>query len=66
MINAINQIKQHSVVLLVEQNFYMASNVGDHFYILDDGMVVHSGVMEDLVKDEELQSRYLGISKAEH
>lgn len=65
LINAINQIKQHSVVLLVEQNFYMASNVGDHFYILDDGMVVHSGVMEDLVKDEELQSRYLGISKAE-
>ena len=64
LIEAINQIKQHSVVVLVEQNFYMASSVGDHFYILDDGKVVHSGAMETLVKDEEMQSKYLGISKA--
>jgi branched-chain amino acid transport system ATP-binding protein len=64
LIEAINQIKEHSVVVLVEQNFYMASCVGDHFYILDDGMVVHSGNMEDLVDDEELKSRFLGISKA--
>lgn len=65
LIDAINQIKQHSVVVLVEQNFYMASNVGDHFYILDDGKVVHSGAMETLVQDEEMQSKYLGISKIE-
>ncbi len=64
LIEAINQIKQHSVVVLVEQNFYMASSVGDHFYIMDDGRVVQSGPMEELVKDEELQSRYLGIAKA--
>ena len=63
LIEAINQIKQHSVVLLVEQNFHMASQVGDDFYILDDGKVVHSGAMQDLVEDEELQSRYLGITK---
>ena len=30
---------------------------------MDDGMVVHSGRMQDLVEDEELQSRYLGITK---
>jgi branched-chain amino acid transport system ATP-binding protein len=65
LIDAINQIKQHSVVVLVEQNFYMASSVGDHFYILDDGKVVHSGAMETLVRDEEMQSKYLGISKAD-
>jgi branched-chain amino acid transport system ATP-binding protein len=63
LIEAINQIKEHSVVVLVEQNFYMASSVGDHFYILDDGAVVHSGNMADLVDDDELKSRYLGISK---
>jgi len=61
LIEAINQIKMHSVVVLVEQNFYMANCVGDHFYILDDGMVVHSGNMEDLIDDDELKSRYLGI-----
>ena len=63
LIEAINQIKQRSVVLLVEQNFYMASQVGDDYYILDDGMVVHNGSMQDLVEDDELQSRYLGITK---
>jgi branched-chain amino acid transport system ATP-binding protein len=65
LIEAINQIKEHSVVVLVEQNFYMASSVGDHFYILDDGTVVHSGNMAELVDDDELKSRYLGISKTE-
>jgi branched-chain amino acid transport system ATP-binding protein len=65
LIEAINQIKEHSVVVLVEQNFYMASCVGDQFYILDDGLVVHNGNMAELVDNEELKSRYLGISKAE-
>lgn len=64
VIEAINQIKDNSVVILVEQNFYMASSVGDYFYIMDDGMVVHGGVMEELVRDEGLKSKYLGISKA--
>jgi hypothetical protein len=32
---------------------------------LDDGKVVHSGAMETLVRDEEMQSKYLGISKAD-
>ena len=64
LIEAINKIKKHSVVVLVEQNFYMASCVGDHYYILDDGQVVHNGNMADLVDNEELKSRYLGISKA--
>lgn len=65
LIEAINHIKEHSVVLLVEQNFYMASSVGDYFYILDDGMAVHSGLMDELVNDEGLKSKYLGISIAD-
>jgi len=64
LIEAINQIKARSVVVLVEQNFYMASCVGDQFYILDDGMVVHRGKMAEIVDDDQLKSRYLGISKA--
>ena len=59
------QLEDDSVVVLVEQNFYMASSVGDHFHIMDDGKVVRSGLMQELVEDEELQSRYLGISKTE-
>jgi branched-chain amino acid transport system ATP-binding protein len=64
LIEAINRIKEDSVVVLVEQNFHMASSVGDHFYILDDGRVVHRGLMEELAGDEGLKSKYLGISKA--
>lgn len=66
LIEVINRIKEHSVVVMVEQNFYMASTVGDHFYILDDGVVVHSGVMDELVHDDALKSRYLGISKSDN
>lgn len=65
LIETINQIKENRVVVLVEQNFFMASSVGDDFYILDDGKAVHHGAMAELVRDEELQSRYLGISKTE-
>ena len=65
LISIINQIKAHSVVLLVEQNFHMASNVGDYYYILDDGKAVHEGTMKDFVHAEDLKSKYLGISKAE-
>ena len=64
LIDAINQIKAHSVVVLVEQNFHMASSVGDYFYILDDGRTVHNGIMADLIADEALKSSYLGIAKA--
>lgn len=66
LIEVINQIKKQCVVVLVEQNFYMASSVGDYFYILDDGVSVHDGEMQALIDDEELKSRYLGIAKAEN
>jgi branched-chain amino acid transport system ATP-binding protein len=66
LIDAINQIKEHSVVVLVEQNFHMASSVGDQYFILDDGRVVHKGVMAELARNPELKSRYLGISKTEN
>lgn len=65
LISIINQIKAHSVVLLVEQNFHMASSVGDYYYILDDGKAVHEGAMKDFVHAEDLKSRYLGISRVE-
>jgi len=65
LVDAFNRIKRHSVVVLVEQNFYMASAVGDEYYILDDGRVVLQGAMKDLAQDQELQGKYLGISTSE-
>jgi len=63
LIDVITEIKKHSVIVLVEQNFHMASSVGDYYYILDDGAAVHDGLMAELVEDDELKSKYLGISR---
>jgi branched-chain amino acid transport system ATP-binding protein len=48
--------------LLVEQNFKMASELADHYFILDDGQTVNAGRMADLVKDSALINKYLGVA----
>ena len=55
------QIKDQTTIILVEQNFQLASLVGTDYFILDDGRVVHQGLMEDLVGDQALKQKYLGI-----
>lgn len=55
------QIKDQTTIILVEQNFQLASMVGMDYFILDDGRVVHQGLMEDLVEDQELKQKYLGM-----
>jgi branched-chain amino acid transport system ATP-binding protein len=55
------QIQEKTTVILVEQNFHLASMVGTDYFILDDGRVVHQGHMNDLVDNDELKQKYLGI-----
>jgi len=62
LIGAIHKLKTHTMILLVEQNFYMASSIGNDFYILDDGRTAHQGQIEELTRDEALKKKYLGIS----
>ena len=59
---SLNHIKSATTVILVEQNFYLAGMVGTEYFILDDGRVVHGGLMEELAGDHELKQRYLGIA----
>lgn len=61
LIAALREMKSQATVLLVEQNFAMASALGDDFYLIDDGRTVHRGRMAELVRDEALKKRYLGI-----
>jgi branched-chain amino acid transport system ATP-binding protein len=61
VMDALEKLKQHITILLVEQNFTMASTVGDYFYLIDDGHNVTNGRMEDLIKDQELTRKYLGV-----
>jgi branched-chain amino acid transport system ATP-binding protein len=62
MMAAIKELSKTTTILLVEQNFIMASQLGDTFYIIDDGKSVENGKMADLVKNEELVKQYLGVS----
>lgn len=59
---SIQQMKEETTILLVEQNFMMASKIGNSFYIIDDGQTVHNGQMEELKDDKEITQKYLGIS----
>src|SRR4030043_1381666 len=62
LIDSIHKLKEFTVIILVEQNFYMASSLGNDFYLFDDGKTVQKGQMEELVQNEELKKKYLGIS----
>lgn len=59
---AFNQLKAHTTIVLVEQNFWLASATGDRYCIVDDGLAVHNGNMSDLIADTALQARYLGVA----
>ncbi len=62
VMDSIQQMKNETTIILVEQNFHMASTIGDCFYILDDGRTVHHGLMDELKENEELRRNYLGIA----
>jgi branched-chain amino acid transport system ATP-binding protein len=67
MIEAFRQLKAaQTTILLVEQNFNFARQLGDTVAVMDDGGVVHSGSMAELAADEALQSRLLGLSLGSH
>lgn len=62
MMASIRGLSETTTVLLVEQNFIMASQLGQSYYIIDDGKTVRNGAMADLAKDKELIQRYLGTA----
>ena len=65
MIDAFIELKQAATtILLVEQNFNFARQVGDRVAVMDDGRVVHAGGMA--AEDEALQTRLLGLSLGSH
>lgn len=57
---ALRQMATETTILLVEQNFAMAAQLADEYYILDDGRNVQHGRMADLIHDQATINRYLG------
>jgi branched-chain amino acid transport system ATP-binding protein len=67
MIEAFRELKAaRTTILLVEQNFNFARQLGDTVVVMDDGHVVHTGTMAELAADEALQTRLLGLSLGAH
>jgi len=58
----VRELKEKRItILLAEQNLQFALQVGDYFYIIDNGINVFSGNQKDLVTNEEIQLSYLGV-----
>lgn len=62
LMRAIQQLAEEKTVLLVEQNFRVASKLADRYVIIEEGQSVAAGMMSDLVSDEALIQRYLGVA----
>jgi branched-chain amino acid transport system ATP-binding protein len=63
MLHAFRNLKEkNTTILMIEQNFSFAKALGDSVAVMDNGKVVHSGSMTQLVAEEALQERLLGLS----
>lgn len=62
MMEAIRQLSGETTVVLVEQNFIVASQLAESYVIIEEGRSVKSGEMANLVQDEETIHRYLGAA----
>jgi branched-chain amino acid transport system ATP-binding protein len=59
VVDALEEIAEDTTLLLVEQNFPLAMDLTDRFYLLDHGTVVEHGDSADVSRDDEMIRRYL-------
>ena len=62
LMKAIKTLAQTSTIVLVEQNFLVASQLAEYYMIIEEGRTVRSGQMKDLVNDGETIQKYLGAA----
>jgi branched-chain amino acid transport system ATP-binding protein len=58
---ALEAAREHTTVLLVEQNLGVVRRLADTVVVLDQGRVVHAGAAADLLEDRETVHRLLGV-----
>ena len=49
-------------ILLVEQNLALALSVADRVHVLSRGQIVHTGTPGELMGNEDVKTRYLGVA----
>ena len=62
MMEAVLQLSEGTTVLLVEQNFLVASRLAERYVIIEEGQSVKQGLMADLADDKETIQHYLGAA----
>jgi len=67
LIECLAEIKRRgATILMVEQNFHAARELGDTVLVMDNGKIVHRGEMAELAADVKLQERLLGLTLEAH
>ena len=62
VLQVIRTLKREGIaVLVVEQNPIAALSVSDRVYVMDKGRVVHAGLASELLKDEAMRKKLLGV-----
>jgi branched-chain amino acid transport system ATP-binding protein len=49
-------------ILLVEQNLALALSVADRVHVLSRGQIVHTGPPAELMRNDDVKTRYLGVA----
>ncbi|RLD02642.1 MAG: ABC transporter ATP-binding protein [Chloroflexota bacterium] len=62
LMKAIKTLAKTSTIVLVEQNFLVASQLAKYYMIVEEGRSVRSGQMKDLVNDRDTIQKYLGAA----
>lgn len=57
----ISSLKAEIPILMTEQNAHFALKISDRGYVIDKGRVRYEGTAADLVKNKEVQQRYLAV-----
>jgi len=59
----IGELKRNGLsILLVEQNLALALSVADRVHVLSRGQIVHSGTPAELMGNDDVKTRYLGVA----
>lgn len=62
MMAVIRELSKESTVVLVEQNFLVASKLAENYVIIEEGRSVKNGKMQDLIADKATIHKYLGAA----
>ena len=62
LMKSIKILAKSSTIVLVEQNFLVASQLAEYYVIIEEGRSVRTGQMKDLVNDKDTIQKYLGAA----